>query len=53
MAKPITTYADFWPFYLREHAKPETRRLHYVGTASTLLFLAVALVKDGWWWHRC
>jgi hypothetical protein len=48
--KPITTYAAFWPFYLREHSKPVTRRLHYAGTALTFLFLAIALTRGGWWW---
>lgn len=46
----ITAYADFWPFYLREHGRAETRALHYAGTALTLLFLAVAITRGGWWW---
>ena len=51
MATPITTYAAFWPSYLREHAKPETRRLHYArGQGLTFLFLGLALAKGGWWW---
>lgn len=50
MARTITRYRDFWPYYLQEHAKPETRRLHYAGTALTFLFLALALSRGGWWW---
>ncbi len=50
MADRITTYAAFWPHYLREHARRETRALHYAGTALTFAFLAVATVRGGWWW---
>ena len=46
----IASYRDFWPFYLREHAKPATRRLHYVGTALTFVFLLLAVRSGGWWW---
>ena len=50
MARTITRYRDFWPYYLQEHAKPATRRLHYAGTALTFLFLTLALRSGGWWW---
>lgn len=50
MARTITRYHDFWLFYLREHAKPATRRLHYAGTALSLVFLALAIAAGGWWW---
>ena len=42
----ITNYTDFWPFYLRQHSKPQTRRLHYIGTALTLLILGYALLSS-------
>lgn len=43
------TFAEFWPYYLREHARPETRALHYVGT-SLVVALAIAALVTGRWW---
>ena len=36
----FATYDDFFAFYLREHSKPATRTMHFVGsTLSLVLFL--------------
>jgi hypothetical protein len=43
------TFAEFWPFYLREHSKPRTRALHYAGTSLVLLILIAALATGNWW----
>lgn len=44
------TFAEFWPYYLREHARPRTRTLHYVGTALVLICaVALAVTGNGWW----
>jgi hypothetical protein len=40
------TYAEFWPYYLREHGRPQTRAIHYAGTALVIAF-AVLLIATG------
>ena len=49
MPSRFRTYAEFWPFYLGEHAKPSTRAVHYVGTIGSALMLVVALATRDWW----
>ncbi|MFN3376888.1 MAG: Mpo1-like protein [Burkholderiaceae bacterium] len=39
-------FADFYPFYLREHSNRTCRRLHFVGSTLALVCLA-ALVASG------
>ena len=46
----MNSFADFWPYYLREHAKPQTRALHYIGTTLVVAIAAFALVTGRWWW---
>jgi hypothetical protein len=48
MTQRYTSFADFWPFYLREHSKAPTRALHYVGT-SLVVAIAVGVVLTGRW----
>ncbi len=48
MAERIQTYAEFWPFYLGEHARPATRWLHFVGTQLGLVCLALAALRADW-----
>ena len=49
MADRIATYAEFWPYYLREHANPRTRAVHAFGTAVGLVLLAMGLLVGPWW----
>ena len=46
--RTYTSFEDFFPFYLREHAKPSTRALHYFGTTLVIL-LALSAALTGRW----
>ena len=43
-------YSEFWPYYLREHAKPRTRAVHYAGTALVLACAVLLAFTGNWWW---
>jgi len=42
------SFRDFYPFYLTEHSRSGTRRLHFAGTLLVLLTLAYALATRRW-----
>ena len=48
-AAGLRSFAEFWPYYLREHSKSATRALHYAGTTLVAL-IALAAVFTGRWW---
>ena len=46
--QPMETYEDFFPYYLREHSKPETRAFHYVGTGGLVATIIAAIAINPW-----
>lgn len=48
-ADRFTSFTEFYPYYLQEHAQPLCRSLHYVGTTLTFCLLAVALFNNPLW----
>jgi hypothetical protein len=50
MSRGFDSFADFYRFYLGEHANRTCRRLHVVGTAGVIVLLIVAgLQGDARW----
>lgn len=49
MSGRCRSFAEFWPFYLREHARPGTRALHYAGTSLAVALLIAAVLTGTWW----
>jgi hypothetical protein len=47
-ARAYRTFRDFYPFYLTEHSRSGTRRLHFAGTLLVLLTLGYALAARRW-----
>jgi hypothetical protein len=44
----IESFADFWPYYVRQHSKPRTRLLHAIGSVFSVVVAALALAISPW-----
>ena len=43
-ANRFTSFAEFYPFYLSEHADRRTRRIHFAGSSLALVLVLSSLV---------
>ncbi len=48
--KVYTTFWDFYPYYLTEHAMPMNRALHFTGTTLVIACVVLAIVMHNAWW---
>lgn len=44
------SFAEFWPYYLREHRSRLTRGLHYAGTGCVFAIAIFAIVTQRYGW---
>src|SRR5579864_5123019 len=49
-AKVYTTFWDFYPYYLTEHARPLNRAFHFVGTTLFLACIVALVITHNPWW---
>ena len=48
--RTLQSFAEFYPFYLSEHAYRTCRRLHFAGSTLGLVCLALLLATRQWYW---
>ncbi|MFL5339231.1 MAG: Mpo1-like protein [Gemmataceae bacterium] len=49
MAEEFRSFAEFYPFYLKEHGSRDNRRMHFLGMVTALAVLFAAAVSWKWW----
>jgi hypothetical protein len=50
MSARITSFAEFYPFYLTQHADRMCRRTHFIGSSLALACIAMAIGTGNAWW---
>src|SRR5437899_12952962 len=45
----ITSFGQFWPYYVSEHQRPVTRALHFIGSTLVLATATTAVVTGRPW----
>lgn len=46
----IQSFAEFWPYYVREHSTSGCRVLHFIGSSLGLCCLLAAFLTGNWWY---
>lgn len=46
----FSSFREFYPYYLSEHANRSSRRLHFLGSCGALAFVLLAIVQRNAWW---
>lgn len=46
----FSSFAQFYPFYLSEHAHRTSRRLHFIGSWASLNLLLLSALTGNLWW---
>lgn len=48
--RKLGSFGEFWPVYLRAHANPTCRALHYAASTAGLLAVGLVLATGSAWW---
>ena len=49
MEERLSSFEEFWPYYVAQHLHPCNRALHFLGTSLSLAALAAAATLSPWW----
>lgn len=44
----FSSFREFYPYYLKEHANPTCRLLHFIGSLLVLAVIAIAVITQSW-----
>ena len=44
------SFAEFYPYYLTQHADRRCRRAHFIGTSGAIAALVTAVATANGWW---
>lgn len=48
MSNRFQSFAEFWPFYVCEHSRAETRLIHFIGTLTIIPLFILAIAFNPW-----